>query len=289
MWRLAILCTCLMVSVGGDVYAQQFPFSKEIRFARYLMEKEAFKQAEQVLESIDTTRLSTVQLDSLYFERGFFYYGQKKLEKSINNLQSVSKQSGHYTQARFFSSYCMTYTRNYQQALLVLDSLRMYDSTLTETRTFQKAGIALLQRDYAGYAVLKKGFRYSSYALADEEKKLDVHYSQRLLYKHKSPFLGGLYSAIIPGAGKFYAGKKKQGIATFLPVISAAILTLEAYKKDGFSGARFWTSASLFTIFYAGNIWGSSVAVKIRNAELDKAYENKILLDMHIPLRKLYQ
>ena len=100
--------------------------------------------------------------------------------------------------------------------------------------------------------------------------------------------LAGVYSAVLPGAGKFYAGRKKQGIASFLPILSLGAITYESYRKAGIKNARTLVFGSLFSVFYVGNIWGSVLAVKIKQKEFDREYDNKILFDMHIPLRNLY-
>ncbi|MEO6916521.1 MAG: hypothetical protein ABI151_13580, partial [Chitinophagaceae bacterium] len=98
----------------------------------------------------------------------------------------------------------------------------------------------------------------------------------------------GVYSAILPGAGKFYAGKKKQGIAAFLPILSLGVVTYESYRKSGIKSARTLAFGSLFSLFYVGNIWGSVLSVKIKEKEFYREYDNKILFDLHIPLRNLY-
>lgn len=56
----------LMVLPFARVRAQQFEFSKELRFAQYLQDKEAGPEAIRVLEQIDTMTLSRAQKDSLF-------------------------------------------------------------------------------------------------------------------------------------------------------------------------------------------------------------------------------
>jgi len=117
---------------------------------------------------------------------------------------------------------------------------------------------------------------------------MQVYYDRLSSFKHRSPVLAGFYSALLPGAGKWYAGKKKQAIAAFLPIISLAAITYESYRKDGVKSARFIGFGTLFSIFYIGDIWGSTLSVKIRRNEFYKEYDNKILFDMHIPLRNFF-
>ena len=148
--------------------------------------------------------------------------------------------------------------------------------------------MALLRRDYGAFEQYQRSFTYSSYVMEKEEKNMGAYGTGLRSYRSKSPFLAGVYSAVIPGAGKFYAGKKRQGIAAFLPVISLAAVTYEAYRKGGVRSARFIGFGSLFSLFYIGNIWGSVLSVRVKEKEFYRAYDNKILFDLHIPLRNLY-
>ncbi|HEY4063333.1 MAG TPA: hypothetical protein VGM30_15610 [Puia sp.] len=286
----ALLLFALLFSFG--LRAQQFEFSKELRFAQYLQDKDAGPEAIHVLERIDTTGLSPVQKDSLFFMLGWAAYGAKRLDTSIINLLKVSPDFPLYNKARFFSAYCEAFQgrRDTAAALLLQQQHRISerDTTLLELHNFELAGIALLQRDYPGYKEREKRFTFSSYIDSKEEQRMKDYYDKLKGFRHRSPVLAGLYSAIVPGLGKFYAGKKKQGIAAFLPIISLAALTYEAYRKDGVRSARFIGFGSLFSVFYIGNIWGSTLAVKIRKNEFYKAYDTKILFDLHIPLRNFF-
>lgn len=270
--------------------AQQFGFSKELRFAQYLQDKDAVPEAIHVLGKIDTASLSPAQKDSLFYMLGWAAYTAKRLDTSINSLLKVSPAFPLFNKARFFSAYCEAFQGRTDTAALLLrhDPMARTDSSLDELRNLQLAGIALLQRNYTGFKEKEQRFTYSSYIDTKEEQRMKIYYEKMRGFHRRSPLLAGLYSALVPGLGKFYAGKKKQGIAAFLPVISLAALTYEAYRKDGVRSARFIGFGTLFSIFYIGNIWGSTLAVKIRRNEFYKEYDNKILFDMHIPLRNFF-
>ena len=285
-----MLFILLPVLVAPHLHAQQFEFSKELRFAQYLQDKDAGPEAMHVLERIDTTGLSPVQKDSLFFMLGWAAYSTKRLDTSINNLLKVSPGFPFYNKARFFSAYCEAFQgrRDTAAALLQYSTGLTTDPIAGELWELQLAGIALLQRDYAGYKEREKKFTFSSYIDSKEEERMKGYYDKLRGFHRRSPVLAGLYSAVVPGLGKFYAGKKKQGIAAFLPIISLAALTYEAYRKDGVRSARFIGFGTLFSVFYIGNIWGSTLAVKIRRNEFYKEYDTKILFDMHIPLRNFF-
>jgi len=280
----------LLIFSFSCVQGQQFKFSKELRFAQYLQDKEAVPEAIRVLEQVDTSTLSRAQKDSLFYMLGWAAYSVQQLDKSVGAFLKVSPDFSKYEKSRFFAAYCQAFQGrgHIDSASDGLRQLVLPDSTLRELRCFQLAGIALLKRDYKAFLPEQQQFTYSSYIFEKEEHRMQLYYDKLRGFKHKSPLLAGVYSALLPGAGKWYAGKKKQGVAAFLPIISLAALTYEAYRKDGVKSARFIGFGTLFTIFYIGDIWGSTLSVKIRRNEFNKEYDNKILFDMHIPLRNFF-
>jgi hypothetical protein len=100
-------------------------------------------------------------------------------------------------------------------------------------------------------------------------------------------FLSGLLSTIVPGSGKLYAGKPTEALGAFIPIASFGLLAAESYNKAGIKSVGFISFASLFTIFYLGNIWGSMSTVKIRNTSIEINYEKNISINMLIPVKSL--
>ncbi|MEQ9008361.1 MAG: hypothetical protein RLP12_10785, partial [Ekhidna sp.] len=62
----------------------------------------------------------------------------------------------------------------------------------------------------------------------------------------------------------------------------------EAYLKDGSNSTRFKIYSGIFTALYVANIWGSVVSVKIYKSEINDTYDEAILLNMHVPLRTIF-
>lgn len=287
---MTTLRTWLLVLLGLQMtpaYCQISSFGREWQFARYLADKEATDEAAFVLQSFNQQTLTPAQLDSLTYLRGWLAYSTKSLKEASRNLLMVSTASPFYVKSRYFGAYCLAFESQHDSARAVMQSLPAPDSTLLELRAFEQAGLALLQRQYERYDTLHRQFTYTSYALSAEETRMDGYRRNLQAQKHRSPAVAGLLSAVVPGLGKLYAGKPKQGIAAFLPVLTLGLLAWEGYRKDGPASVRFLGFGSLFTLFYIGNIWGSTLAVHVRRDEFNRSYDNKILFDMHIPLRNL--
>ena len=85
-----------------------------------------------------------------------------------------------------------------------------------------------------------------------------------------------------------YAGKVGQGIAGLLSTSLFGLQAYEAYRKDGLNSARFIIFGGLFSAFYVANIWGSVFTVKLRRDEFNNAVNKAILVDLHIPLRTIF-
>ena len=79
----------------------------------------------------------------------------------------------------------------------------------------------------------------------------------------KSPVAGALLSAIVPGLGRIYAGRVGDGIYTLLTIASTSYFAYSFYRENKKPGAYIFAGLSIF--FYAGDIFGSYIAVNMYN------------------------
>ena len=126
--------------------------------------------------------------------------------------------------------------------------------TLVEKAKWEMAWAHIYLEDYSSASnqllLIKEGSLYQkpSQELASALKKLP-----RL--PHKSPLLAGILSAIIPGAGHFYTGKKKQAIFSFITNSLLLFGSYEAFSKDIYTAGGLLSFFSLN--YYSGNIFGA--------------------------------
>lgn len=275
-------------AVTSSSTSQQYSFSKEIKFANNLFNKEQYAEAAFVLNGVDVNNINATQKDSLFFEKAWLFYTQKKIDSAIVYFAKISSIDYRKTKSDFFRAYCLAFSKKNDESKNTLDLIEAKDSVITQLKNFQCAGLALLKKDYVAFDKYASNFTYNNYAFNNEEKILAETKKNMALHKKKSPFIAATLSAIIPGLGKIYAGKKKEGIGAFIPIVSSGLIALEAYNKGGLKDARFLIFGTLFTTFYIGNIWGSSLSVKISESEFNAKNENKILFNLHIPLRNIF-
>lgn len=93
--------------------------------------------------------------------------------------------------------------------------------------------------------------------------------------KKRSPALGSILSAIVPGTGKLYANEIKDGAFSFLFVASSAIGLWRVVENNGWDSPWTYLLGSVSAGFYVGNIYGSFHSVKrfnkLQSKELNHA------------------
>ncbi len=300
---LLLICTAAYSQTPGEPAQIQGDdtlhahYYKEVDFIRYLQGRGAHRDALFLLHRLAANpELEVVKLDSLYDLLGWNYYSMKTLDSASRFWLKVSPASPAYLKSRFFSAWNKLYQGSTQEGEAVLLGLapaiagrEQEQDWQAELLAFELAGVCLLQRDYRGYDSLSGTFGRQFYYLAAEEAKLDMHRDRLAGFRKKKLWKAGLMSAFLPGSGKIYAGKTGEGIAALLVVGALGLITRENFMKDGLTNWKTLLGGGIFSIYYIGNIWGSVFAAHRHNEAFCQAVDQHILLDLHIPLRNIFQ
>lgn len=275
------LCVC---SLSASGQFEQVPKGFVNHLLNNNMHDEALFVLKQKLQSSTGARA-----DSINLLIGKTHYALQQLVLSNSFLQKVSTSNETlFAEAHFFSTFNSAYLRQFATAQHKLENAVFLNPTFSELKNFELAGLYLLQNDFSRFDSIGSSITQSP--LFQLQYKNFANYRSRLeREKRKSPFMAGLFSAVVPGLGKVYAGRRGNGLYTFLISGLLAAQTYEAYRKDGLKSARFIVYGSLFTSFYIGNIWGSTLAVRVIKNEKQDATREQILFDMHIPVRTLFR
>ncbi len=273
-----------------DVYSQNKNFaSEDFEFVKYLigndMKEEALTWAKKDFSSMNYDLSS---LDTIDFLKGWALYSSKILDKAYLSFDKVGDSAFFKPASLFFSSLCLAYSNEFNRAENNLLKNQNRLIAYKELYSFELAGYYLLKRDFVSYKKYQQNFSYNSYSLSDKEKTLDSIYYLLESRKTKSSFFAATLSAIIPGAGKIYAGNLGEGISSFITVGSFAGLCAENWVKHGFSNWKTLLFGSLASVFYVGNIYGSYFSVKISENEFNNNQNLSILYNIHIPLRNTF-
>jgi TM2 domain-containing membrane protein YozV len=267
----------------------QSNFTTEYQFLSYLINNNKMTESDIEFNKVDLIHLNTNQLDSFYYLWGWKNYSTKQLNEACDKWKHVTNQSVFYNKVQFFSAYNFIYLKKYDDAYSLLNQLvKSNDKLISATALFQISCTKLLQNNYQTFDSISLLFDTTQYQLNEFQHEIKALRNEKKNLKMRSPILAGVLSAIVPGVGKIYANKTKQGVALMLPMLMFGGVTYELYHKDGIQSASFISAASVFTLFYIGNIVGSIYATKISYIQKSTAIENKILFDMHIPLRNIF-
>ena len=81
----------------------------------------------------------------------------------------------------------------------------------------------------------------------------------------RSPFLAGVLSTVVPGAGRLYTGRVGDALTSLIIVSLTGWQAYDGFRRDGLSSAKGWTLGTLSGIFYVGNIYGSVISARVYN------------------------
>lgn len=262
-------------------------FSRELRFIQHLQARGNYNEALFLLDHLHAD--TPARTDSIRYLKGWMLYSQKDLEASVHYLTKVSRQSSLFDKSNFFAAYNLAYLDKTLASMHLLKAVSPRSSeALLALKSFELAGISLLDRRLHDFDQFSEEFsgRYSF--MAAEEQNL-IQYRERIQqHKSRSPFVAGALSAAVPGLGKVYAGKTSEGISALLYIGAMSLASWDLYNRLGPRNPFFILSAGITSVFYIGNIWGSAATVNRVNKEFNYEIDQRILLDMHIPLRKFF-
>ena len=101
----------------------------------------------------------------------------------------------------------------------------------------------------------------------------------------KSPVLAAAMSALVPGTGKIYADRLEDGLNSLILIGGASWLAYEGFRDRGTSSVKGWLFGTVGVALYVGNVYGSTVAVRIHNAGHVEALQRDIQAQISISTR----
>lgn len=276
-----VLFLCLLVAFSQGQINSNFLFVDHLTHTN--KNREALFLLDKANEITNT--------DTSNYLRGMNYYFLKKTDSAALYFNSVAIQSNFYTKSKFFESVNLSYSKKYTEALTAfsnfsVDTTQKYEQLIG----LMRAGNYLLLRDHKKFDSIGVGFLFNDFRYSNEQTHLIELKKDVLKLKKKSPAVAGLLSAVVPGLGKFYAGKKGAGLAAFAANGALAAMAFESYyRTKSFKSPQFITFGTLFTFFYVGNIFGSVFSVKQQIRSVNGKINNEILASIHVPVVRFFK
>jgi TM2 domain-containing membrane protein YozV len=264
----------------------QSPGRCDKKFIDHLVNAGDFEEA---LYLLDSTGCFSEQLnDTISYLRGWSLYSVKRLIPSSESLVKVSSDSPFYFKSHFFAGYGFAHTGNYNSALDVFSNIDVNNEKMGSLKNYEIAGVYLLQGNINMYEKSLSLINKSQYEISDSYDNLNKIVADLKMHKRKSPLVAGVLSGIVPGSGKFYAGKKGEAISALIASVGLGLVTWENYRKNGLKSFKTIAFGTAFAFSYAANIYGAVMTVSILETEYKNNVKNSILFNLHIPLRNTF-
>jgi hypothetical protein len=241
------------------------------------------------LNRIDTIGQGMVCRDSLFHSYGMAYHFLKKPDTAAFYLNHVSQASPCYAESAFYGSLNNIYADQTDAARKNILRLNVDTSRiLNQQKNLQLCGTYLLKRSLKAADSVAAYFDYGNYFYSEEESVL-TEISKRLKKQNKkTPFKAAMLSVVVPGLGKYYAGRRGQAVATFFGTVILGLIAGENLYRGGPRSPQFFVTGGIFTVFYFGNIVGSAYSVRIVKRQNKKMTDYEIKSCIHRPLVRIF-
>lgn len=266
--------------------AFQKSFSQNKIFLQHLISLELYTEAEihlriqQNLSNSDSInyQLSYCKLLQNQTDSALFYLG--KLNPNLINSKTF-----------LLKSQCLIQLNKEDSAKFLIQNT---DTSLfcvedKEILSLQTAGICLLQHNLQEFENKHLNYNSQFNQYKGKQDELTENFEKLKRIKKRSPLVAGVLSGIVPGLGKIYAGKPKQGIAAFVVTSLLATQSIEGYLKGGIKDPRFIIYGSIASVFYISNIYGSALSVNIGKAQTQEQIHNEVKVNLSVPIRYFFK
>ena len=285
---LSIPLTTLLVILGlflKNAGAQTWlgdDFHTNFRFGRYLLKNEQYNDLLFLTSAMRNATISYKQEAKLSFLAGKAHFELQNFNESGHYFyQSTDLTDTGLSQRVFLGTYALAKSGELAKAESLLSAYHPAKKFRKQYRLYNHLNITLLDRDFQLFDSLKPQYQQGLNTSLDQfYQDLGGYKSALLDIQKKKPWKGAALSALVPGLGKVYAGRPKSGLSNFIQLSILGVQTYEGYRKKGFGDPHFYIFGALFTVFYAGNIWGSAESVKKANHEQYQKIDQQLLKDM---------
>jgi hypothetical protein len=263
--------------------AQRYSLAEQKRFAYYLYQ--AHRYDDFILQSDLIRRnytLSGPENDTLFYYHANSLSGIGENENAAGFFIQVSAGAPFGLRSKFLAAEHYCKGLNFQYALNVVSAVQGPDSAVVQLRDFFLASLYLFRNDVKGFNAFDVSAPVQGGFFTAKRNALGVFAQRMQKAERKSMFLAGLMSAVVPGTGKIYAGKWRQGVMSLFPLAIMGLQAWEGYHKAGLTSPRFIVFGGLFSLFYIGNIWGSALSVSVRKQEIRNEIHQEMLVDLHL-------
>lgn len=227
--------------------------------------------------------------DTALYELGVYYFSLKQFSQANSCFHQITESSVYFKKAIIYLTISHVIINQYVKADSALHSLTNLTDEEQQLKWFYHSMIALHKEDTALYRMYDTKITDTLYWFHEARLYIKYELYPKIAARQKSVWLAGGLSMLVPGLGKVYAGRKYEGLSSFLQNGALFGIAFENINRSGLGSARSILFTGIASVFYLGNIYGSIKAVKTnkRKKVLSSRYE--LENQMHIVLRNYLQ
>jgi tetratricopeptide (TPR) repeat protein len=275
--RSVFLC-CALVPAQTNYYTPE----NILKFADYLLENREYQAAVSEYQRLSYTLGQSVIADSLLLKIALCYQLDKEYDRAIEYYQCLTEEhpDSKLTDKAYYRIALIQFMRaEYEKSNIYINEVtKMLKTDEGRGKSQILAGTNYLylfnwsQAMEILYPLTINGREpiQSVYMLAKQGRDLP----------YKSAALSGICSAVIPGSGKIYLGRKMDGLYSFVFISLLGYQTYRTFEEQNINSIKGWLYGSVTGILYFGNIYGSIVGAKIYNHKLRSDHIKKIELSL---------
>jgi len=217
---------------------------------------------------------------------GLCYRLGGNLQKAIEWFERILKEypkSDLLASAYYQIGYSYLLMGQYEDSILRLkEALGKIEDKESKKRFQYLIGVNYLKEKRWDDAYSVFDYLKEDEALRDSSLRLKEYAKEGRDISYKSPILAGLLSAILPGTGKMYCGREKDGLYSLILIGTASWFAYDGFKEDGRHSLKGWIWGIWGGFLYIGNIYGSTVAAKVYNQRIEDEIFTKIQFEIDL-------
>lgn len=252
------------VNINGFIQAQNlYDLEHSLIFAHFLYSSKQYEYAASEFERIV---FLAPRNDSIKLKLIESYKGAGKFNIALSRMDNFYPQKVNMP-AKLAGMYANLLISSYQEkeAANFLIENQSLDSI---TKNNYMLALLMLDKNW------KQALNFTESCNVSNTKLLNISNDLKSI-KYKKPGLAAFMSGVIPGSGKIYAKRGKDGFIAMFLVLVNSWQAWRGFNKNGAESLYGWAFGTMAAGFYLGNIYGSYKAAKIYNEKIDESYYNK--------------
>ena len=283
-----LLITTLLPFTSAEEHIEYYSPQNIRKFADFLYEQEDYlRAAGEYQRYLFSMSEEVSESEQIRYKIALCYRFAGQTEQAIRNFQTLLQT---HPDTQFASSAYYQIGATYflidqfkQSSQFLREALPHIADARQHAEAEQLIGLSyLMQKQWSEAGEVFKTLQGSDVIPVKEKASIYHNYAKAgAELPTRSPFLAGVLSTIIPGAGRLYTGFRVGDAVTSL--ITVGVTGWQAYdgfRRDGLSSVKGWTLGTIGGIFYVGNIYGSVVSARVYNRQVEDEFLTTLSVEL---------